>query len=127
MTDMLHTIAEHLGVAVRWHTGGPKGLWVPDLRTITLREGMGWRKERCTLAHELGHATHGDQPTRDPRLHARQERRADEWAARLLITPEALASAEELHGPHDGALAVELGVTIHMIRVCRGLHERIIT
>lgn len=127
LTDRLHALADKLGVQVAWHPGGPKGLWVPAIRTITLRDNMGWRKLRSTFAHELGHAIHDDRPTHDPWIHARQERRADEWAAQFLITPEDYAAAEQLHGPHDGALALELGVTTHIIRVCRSLHERATT
>ena len=127
MTDRLHALAEHLGVAVTYHHGGPKGLYVAEGRFITLRDGMGWRKLRSTFAHELGHAIHEDRPTHDPWVHARQERRADEFAARFLVTPEAMASAEAEHGPHDGALAIELGVTTHIIGVCRTIHQRIRT
>lgn len=127
MTDKLHALADSLGVEVVWHRHGPKGLWNPGPRMITLREGMGWRKERSTLAHELGHAIHNDLPTTDRRLHARQEDRADAFAVRLLITPDEYAAAEAIHGPHTGALAVELGITNHLIGAARRLHERITT
>lgn len=48
-----------------------------------------------------------------------------EQTARWLICPVEYKLAERLHGPHEGALAHELGVTTHLIRVWRGLHERI--
>lgn len=127
MAEKLHALADQLGVTVMWRTRGPKGLWVPGRRVIVLREGMGWRKERSTFAHELGHAVHNDFPTRDPRLHARQENRANEFAVRFLLTPEEFAEAESIHGPHDGGLAVELGVTTHLIGIARRLHERLTT
>lgn len=126
MAEKLHALADQLGVTVMWRTRGPKGLWVPGRRVIVLREGMGWRKERSTLAHELGHAVHNDFPTRDPRLHARQENRANEFAVRLLITPEQLAEAEQVVGHHDGALALELGVTVHLIETTRRLHRKLV-
>src|SRR5699024_11029458 len=85
-TDHLHALADRLGVHVQWHTGGPKCLWVSTHRIITIRDGMGHRKTRCTLAHELGHAVHNDQPAPDERTYRRQETRADRWAAGALIT-----------------------------------------
>lgn len=122
LTDALHALAERLGVHVQWHTGGPKGLWVSTHRVITLREGMGHRKTRCTLAHELGHAVHNDLPPPDERTYRRQEVRADRWAAGALITTNAYEEAEALVGSHPGALALELGVTTHIIHTWRDLH-----
>lgn len=122
MTDALHALAERLGVHIQWHTGGPKGLWVSTHRIITIREGMGHRKTRCTLAHELGHAIHSDLPPPDERTYRRQEARADRWAAGALITQSAYEEAEALVGSHAGALALELGVTTHIIHTWRDLH-----
>lgn len=121
-TDHLHALADRLGVHIQWHTGGPKGLWVSTHRIITLREGMGWRKLRCTLAHELGHAAYDDQPAPDERTYRRQETRADRWAAGALITRTQYEEAEALVGSHAGALALELGVTTHLIHTWRDLH-----
>lgn len=122
MTDQLHALADRLGVRIQWHTNGPKGLWVSTHRIITLREGMGWRKLRCTLAHELGHAVHNDQPATSQRLYDRQETRADKWAAGALISESAYRSAEALVGSHAGALAIELSVTTHIIHTWRDHH-----
>lgn len=127
LTDRLHALAEHLGVAVSYHHGGLKGLYVAESRLITLREGMGWRKLRSTFAHELGHAINDDQPIDDPILRLRQERRADEIAAQLLIAPCSYLNAEKTVGHHPGALAIELGVTTHIIQAWRDLHERKLT
>lgn len=93
-------------------------------RTISLRRGLLNREHRCTLAHELAHAVAGDEPTGIGWLDARMERIADERAARWLITPDAYATAEALYGPHPGALARELGVTLHILQVWQSLHER---
>lgn len=76
------------------------------------------------MAHELAHAVAGDEPTGIAWLDERMERIADERAARWLITGDAYATAEELVGPHPGALARELGVTIHILEVWQSLHER---
>ena len=43
-------------------------------------------------------------------MHAKQERRADEWAALRLINLEDYRHAETMHDGHAGAMALELGV-----------------
>ncbi|WP_075815920.1 ImmA/IrrE family metallo-endopeptidase [Corynebacterium sp. CNJ-954] len=59
------------------------------------------------MAQELGHANYGDEHSDDPRL----ERRADLWAAQLVISEPDYREAEQDYGPHPGALAWALGVT----------------
>lgn len=70
--------------------------------------------QRLTLAHELGHCHHGHDWTRE-HDQERDEREADRFAARLLISREAYADAERLVGNHPGALARELGVTRRLV------------
>lgn len=93
-------------------------------RLIRLQRGMPRRLHRSVLAHECAHAVHGDEPSCDAVMSARQERRADEWAARLLIDVEAYAAAETLHAGHLEAMAVELDVTVDLVHAFRGLVER---
>lgn len=119
----LDDLAHRLGVQVTEHEGGEKGRHYPG-GIISLRRGLPHVARRCTLAHELAHYILGHVPTTDRWLYARQERKADELAAQLLVTPDDYETAEMLAGSHDGALAHELGVTTHLIRVWRGLHER---
>ncbi|CAM4152752.1 ImmA/IrrE family metallo-endopeptidase [Corynebacterium belfantii] len=83
---------------------------------------MGDRETLCTLAHELGHAHYGDPPEHD----GWREKRADRFAARILITPGEYAVAERLHGPCPGAIAYELGVTAHLIQAWRSVYEKVI-
>ena len=66
----------------------------------------------------------GDEPTGIDWADARMERAADITAARWLITEDAYAAAEHLVGPHPGALARELSVTLHTLHVWQTLHER---
>lgn len=115
-----------LGLIVITHEGGEKGRRYPG-GIITLRSDLGPTTRRCTLMHEIAHHIHRDEPTTDPWLHSRQERRAHEWAADHLITPENYKQAENLVGSHDGALARELNVTTKYIRLWRDLHERKLT
>lgn len=86
------------------------GVWVPKLRLIRLRPGMHARLHRCVLAHELGHAVHGDLPNPLGSTPDFQERRAEMWAARRLINPEDYKRAEAECEGHAGAIAVELGI-----------------
>lgn len=50
-------------------------------------------ERRSVIAHELGHALRRDLPCGDDRLDERQECAVDQWAARKLITLDALADA----------------------------------
>ena len=123
-TDDLHRLADTIGVRIASHDSGEKGWYEHGTRTVSVRRDLAAANLRCTLAHELAHAVAGDEPTGIAWLDARMERIADERAARWLITPAAYAAAETLVGPHPGALARELGVTIHVLTTWRGLHER---
>lgn len=120
----LHALADALGVRLTDHDGGPKGWYDHATRTVSVRRDLRDRARRATLAHELGHAAAGDQLTGVDWLDQRAERRADEYAARLLITESDYADAEAMHGPHPGAIARELGVTVHLVTVWRGMRAR---
>ncbi|MEH0147430.1 ImmA/IrrE family metallo-endopeptidase [Corynebacterium sp. Q4381] len=99
-------IGQHLQ---RGHLGG----WFPDERLILIRTGLGPRNRIHTLAHELGHAA-----SDDPAGHqSRYEMRADLYAANLLINPQEYAELEMIYDGHPGAIAAELGVTIHLLEV----------
>jgi len=115
-----HGHAETLGVQVEYrHLRGRKGEYRHRDRLIVIREGMSSRQERCTLAHEIQHALAGHRRSPFGVVNSRQEAYADRMAARLLICPDEYALAEELHGAHTGAMADELEVTLHMLRVWR--------
>lgn len=113
--QQLLRLADDLGVRVIEHPGPTLGGFQPLTRTIRLSPGMSRRTTRSVLAHELGHAHLGHQPTWQPSLRAKQERQADEWAARRLLTPAAYAAAEQLRGSHLASLAFELDVTIEIV------------
>ena len=120
----LHRLAESMGVTLRRHNGGKKGWYDHATRTISTRRGMSIQQYRSVLAHELGHAHYGDTPTGNGHFDQRQERRADEYAARLLISPiEFEAAATWHHGPLP-AIADELEVTKHLLKTWQSLHER---
>lgn len=117
--DALIDVAEHRGYHVRWHRGGPKAAWIPPM-TISLRLGMSDVATLCALAHELGHAFYNDPPGHTGKC----ERRADRFAARLLISPAEYQAAELVYGSHPARLAAELGVTTYLIQTFQTTIER---
>lgn len=126
MTGKLMDMADALGVRVEWvELTGRDGEYRHDLKRIRLRAGMTLRKETCAFAHELAHAVWGDVPSRFGPVNAKQERRADEWAALLLIAPERYRSAEEHWDGHIGAIAYDLGVTTKIVRAFQRVLSRI--
>lgn len=98
--DARTNLAHELGVTITYHHAGPKGLYTHAARTISLRHNLKPVAKRCTLAHELGHAYYGHEPTSHPWLDARIERAADQFAAELLISQAEYKLAEQLVGPH---------------------------
>lgn len=98
------------------------GMYLHEDRIIILRKGLDYWNRRSILAHELGHAYYGDEAHGDPRL----ELRADQYAARLLISEDAYRAAEQLHGPHPGAIAHELGVNLEVIKTWCDIYSRIL-
>ena len=120
----LHLLAESMGVQLRRHTGGPPGWYDHRRRIISTRRGMSIQQYRSVLAHELGHAAHGDTPTGNGHYDQRQERRADEYAAQLLINPHDFEAAAIWHHGHLPAIADELEVTQHILKTWTTLTER---
>lgn len=120
----LHLLAEHMGVQLRRHTGGYPGWYDHHRQIISTRRGQSISQYRSVLAHELGHAAHGDTPTGNGHYDQRQERRADEYAARLLINPHDFEAAAIWHHGHLPAIADELEVTQHILKTWQSLHER---
>lgn len=120
----LDQLADALGVAVvetPYLDDGLNGQYLHHRRLILLHQGLDPWTRKSTLAHELGHAYYGDDIHGDPRM----ERRADQFAAQILITAAEYKAAESLYGGNPGAIAYELGVTPHLVRVWQDIYERI--
>lgn len=101
--------AAQLGLIVRRTPAlGTLGLY--ERGNIWLRDDMTRRVERSVLTHEIAHALHGHEPTKDLVLHARNERVADRAAARRLIDYDDLARCAAITDDL-GAWALELDVT----------------
>ena len=126
MTAMLRDMADALGLTIEYVDLATRdGEYRHDLGLIRLREGMTLRKERCTLAHEIAHAVFADVPSQFGPVNAKQERRADEWAALRLIDLDQYRSVEEQWSGNLGAMAFDLGVTMKIIRAYQRVLERI--
>lgn len=95
-----------------------RGCYLDDHDRIYLREGLTRTQEHEALAHELAHRHYRDRSCR-----AAFDRRADEWAARLLIHPADYETAERINA-NPLAIARELGVTIHMVDVYQQFLDR---
>lgn len=93
-------------------------MYIDTERMILIRPGLDpWTRRSC-LAHELAHAYFRDEIS-EPRI----ERRADQWAAQLLISPVEYAAAEALVGSSVGALAYELEVTPAVVETWRACYH----
>jgi hypothetical protein len=105
-----------LGIDVEWVDLGEKrrGEYRRHKNLISLNWRMTLAQSAAACGHELGHERYGDTCTTTA-----NDRRAWEYGAGLLITPEEYAEAEDFVGDHLGALAIELGVTVPMIRAWR--------
>lgn len=115
-------VATRLGVTIVEHAGGEKGRY-HGRGVISLRDDLGPIAARSTLAHELAHYVLEHDPAATGWIRARQERRADQWAADLLIAADAYRAAEQIHGPHAGAIAAHLEVTVHLVETWRTHNE----
>jgi Zn-dependent peptidase ImmA (M78 family) len=122
--DQLFSLIEEHGLHLIECAGPTPGGFDPRSRTIRISPGMSERTARSVLAHELAHAVLGHVPADDVAARDRQEVRADEWAAQLLIAPAAYASAEAARGPHAPSIAFDLGVTVELVFAFQRLLER---
>lgn len=127
MTEQIWGMLEAMGIAVEYTDLPPDrdGEYDHAKKRIRLQRGMATRLHRSVLAHECAHAVFADVPSRFGPVNAKQERRADEWAALRLIDVDAYKRAEAIHHGHTEALAVELGVTVDLIEAYQRILLRI--
>jgi len=117
--DELVALAESQGLRVTAFDLGGRGGYLYKGGIVVLNVRHGLPAQRVTLAHEMGHWFHGHDWTRDDRHKDRDEREADLYAARLLISIDDYARAERIAGSHLGALAQELQVTRRLVSLRR--------
>lgn len=90
-----------------------------DERLIRIQHDLPFRRYVSTLAHECCHAVFGDTPSKFGPVNAKQERRADEWAALRLIDPIEYRQQEARHDGHLDAMAIALRVTTEIVEAFR--------
>lgn len=105
-----------MGVEIEWADLGARKQgefrWYAD--TIVLSPRLTHVQAAATGWHEVGHRLFGDRCS-SPRA----ERRAWEYAAAVMVTPEEYRTAEEIVGHRMTALALELSVTPKVIEAWR--------
>lgn len=119
--------ADALGVTIEYRElpAGRDGQYVHARRVIQLRPGMHSRLHRSVLAHELCHALWGDVPSRFGPVNAKQERRAEEWAALRLIDHDEYRYLEAVHEGRAGGIALDLGVMKSIVMAYQSMLQRI--
>ncbi len=120
--------AAALGVSIEYteHLRDDRdGEYIHRRNLIRLRPAMHARKHRCVFAHELAHAVFGDTHSRFGPVSAKQERRAEEWAALRLISAHDYRRAEQIHHGHVGAMALELDVMVSIVKTFQNLLLRL--
>lgn len=122
MEDLLE-LADAMGLRVLRRDLGRRNGEVHSSGLIIINPHRNYGAQRETLAHEIGHAAHGHDWTADRHDRAVDERAADTYAARLLISPAEYALAERICGPHDRALARELNVSVRLVELWRDAYR----
>lgn len=124
--NRLFDFAERRGISIEWATLRTRdGEYRHDLNRIRLRHGMSARLECWTLGHEIGHAVHGDIRVCNDRVTSKQERRADEWAARFLIDIDRYREVESLRDGHVPSMAHDLGIITRGVEAYQRVLERL--
>lgn len=114
MLRKLMRAAADMGVEVHMsHMDDPDvlGCYDNNNRRIYISFGLTPDEVCSTLAHELGHAFYGDDGSTPA-----NERRAQRYAAQLLIDPNDYARAER-ENSDVWAIAEALGVTVELVEV----------
>ncbi|WP_295014844.1 ImmA/IrrE family metallo-endopeptidase [uncultured Microbacterium sp.] len=90
-----------------------------DRKVVSIQFDLSLRPYRSTIAHEACHVVFGDEPSMFGPVNAKQERRADEWAAHQLIDLEEYRQSEAVHEGCVEAMAIDLCVTTDLVEAFR--------
>lgn len=90
-------------------------------RHMRVQHDLPYRRYRSTVGHETAHAVFADVPSRFGPVSAKQERRADEWAALRLIDLDDYRQQEHRHEGHVEAMAIALDVTVELVEAYRSM------
>lgn len=127
MKDLLYE-ASRLGVRIeeRQLAGDRCGIYYDPLRLIIIDERLAGFQRRCTLCHELIHAKYHDSGC-GTQYGAKCERRCRRETALALISPVDYGMAETVYEGNAWIMAVELGVTMQVLKDYQTLLEQRIT
>jgi len=101
------------------------GEYIHEEKLIKIQFDLSTRVYRSTLPHECCHAIWGDEPSRFGPVNAKQERRADEWAALQMIGLDEYRQQEARHDGNVEAIALALNVTADLVEAFRRLLLRV--
>lgn len=121
----LQKLADDLNLTIVERRGAHRSGYAPNDQTIVLKPGMRGRVLRSVLAHEIGHHVLGHRPTEFGLIRSRQERSANEWAARFLIDIHSYREVEHLRDGNVPTMAHDLNVTPELVIAYQGTLERI--
>ena len=124
----IYDMIDALGVRIEYCDDLPDdmdGEYVHEEKLIRIRFDLSTRVYRSTLPHECCHAIWGDIPSKFGPVNAKQERRADEWAAMQMIGLDEYRQQEARHDGNVEAIAVALDVTADMVEVYRKMLLRV--
>lgn len=123
----LYEMLDALGVAVEFCDlpADLDGEYDHENRVIRIQHDLRTRRYRSTLGHETCHAVYGDTPSRFGPVNAKQERRADEWAALRLIDLADYRHEEDRTSGHVEAMAIALNVTTDLVLAFRAVLLRV--
>lgn len=110
--EQLHTLATQLNITIEeTPLGDTLGYYDAIEHLIVLDSTLSRLDYKCTLAHELIHATLHDDTCISSIASSKQEQRARRITARLLIADTDYAIAEAMYDTNTVLIARELDVT----------------
>lgn len=123
----LYEMLDALGVRVEFDElhEDLDGQYDHDARVVRIQHDLLFRRYVSTLAHETCHAVFGDVKSKFGPVNAKQERRADEWAALRLVDLADYRREEDRHDGHIEAMAISLNVTTDLIESFRRVLLRV--
>lgn len=123
MDDLLSHAAA-LGLRVKFRDLGRRHGEIHSSGLIVVNSERPLQAKRITLAHEIGHRVFGHDWTTERHDRAADERAAETYAVRLLVSEDDFRRAELCVGGHPHALAKELNLTPQHVVLWKASYER---
>ena len=123
MDDLLLHAAS-LGLRVKFRDLGRRHGEIHSSGLIIVNSERSLQAKRITLAHEIGHRVHGHDWTTARHDRAADERAAETYAVRLLVSEAEFRRAENCVGGNIYALAKELNLTPDHVALWQESYQR---